>query len=155
MGVVIRSAVLGLAVGGRASAAIRVPVGAATRGRHGPGAAVLRGLAAVAVLGETAGDKLPSAPPRTEFPAFTGRLVGGALGAVALSVVERRSVGAHVVAGLVGLGAAYAGSYAGVAWRRWAATDGPGALRPDWRAAAVEDALVQTVAGGLVRTSRR
>ncbi|GCD19369.1 hypothetical protein GXP71_17920 [Cellulomonas sp. H30R-01] len=155
MGVVIRSAVLGLAVGGRASAAIRVPVGAGTRGRHGPGPALLRGLAALAVLGETAGDKLPSAPPRTAFPAFTGRLVGGALGAVALSVVERRSPGSHVVAALVGLGAAYAGSYAGTAWRRWAATDGPDALRPDWRAAAIEDALVQTVAGGLVRTSHR
>jgi uncharacterized membrane protein len=154
MGVLIRSTVLGLAAGGRASSAIRTPVLAATRGRSGTGPALLRTLANLAVLGETVGDTLPTTPARTGTPQVFGRLVAGALGAVALSVVERRRPGAHVVAAVVGLGAASAGSYAGTAWRRWAAEEGPDELRPDWRAAALEDTVVQAFSTLLVRTSR-
>lgn len=154
MGTLVRSAVLGLAVGGRTSTAFAVPVMVGTRGRTGMGAALLRLLARAAVVGELVGDKLPSTPSRTDGPVLYGRTAAGALGALALSVLERRRVGSHLVAVVAGGAGAFVGSIAGREWRRWADEDGPDGLRPDWKAAVMEDALVLGSAACLVGTSR-
>lgn len=146
MGVLLRSVALGLATGGRSSVALAVPVHAATRGRHGVGARALRALATAAVVGEGVGDKLPTAPSRLGAPQLAGRLVAGAAGAVALAVVDGRRPPAVLVAALAGGAGAFAGSVAGASWREWAAEHGPDALRPDVRAALVEDAVVLAVA---------
>lgn len=154
MGTLVRSAVLGLAAGGRSSTAFAVPVMVGTRGRHGTGAALLRLLARAAVVGEVVTDKLPSTPSRVLDPVLYGRTAAGALGALALSVLERRRVGAHLVAVAAGGAGAFVGSVAGHEWRRWAAEEGPDDLRPDWRAAVAEDAVVLVSAATLVATSR-
>lgn len=154
MGTLVRSAVLGLAVGGRTSTAFAVPVMVGTRGRHGAGAALLRLLARAAVLGEVITDKLPSTPSRIVDPVLYGRTAAGALGALALSVVERRRVAAHLVAAVAGGAGAFVGSVAGHEWRRWAAEEGPDEVRPDWKAALLEDGLVLGSATCLVATSR-
>ena len=142
MGILVRSAVLGLAVGGRTSTAFAVPVMVGTRGRHGTGAGLLRLLARGAVLGELTADKLPSTPSRLADPVLYGRVAAGSLGALALSVLERRRLGSHLAA------------VAGHEWRRWAAEEGPSELRPDWKAAVAEDALVLVSAAALVGSSR-
>jgi len=154
MGTLVRSAVLGLAVGGRTSTAFAVPVMVGTRGRHGTGAGLLRLLARGAVLGELTADKLPSTPSRLADPVLYGRVAAGSLGALALSVLERRRLGSHLVAVAVGGASAFVGSVAGHEWRRWAAEEGPEAVRPDLRAALAEDAVVLLSAACLVRTSR-
>ena len=150
MGTLVRSTVLGLAVGGRTSTAFAVPVMVGTRGRTGLGAALLRLLARAAVVGELVGDKLPSTPSRTDEPVLYGRTAAGALGALALSVLERRRVGSPLVALLAGGAGAFVGSIAG----RWADEEGPDGLRPDWKAAVMEDALVLGSAACLVGSSR-
>ncbi|MCC2315015.1 hypothetical protein [Cellulomonas xiejunii] len=149
MGVIARSAVLGLAAGGRSSVALAVPVHAATRGHDGPAARVLRGLATLAVVGECVVDKFPATPSRLVAPQIAGRLVAGATGAAALAVVDGRRFPAVVVAALAGGAGAFAGSVAGASWRQWAADDGPDALRPDVRAALVEDVVVLVTARAL------
>ena len=154
MGTLVRSAVLGLAVGGRTSVAFAVPVMVGTRGRSGAGPALLRLLARAAVIGEVVADKLPSTGSRIADPALYGRTAAGALGALALSVLERRHAGSHLVATVAGGAGAFVGSVAGHEWRRWAADEGPDELHPDWRAAVVEDALVLVSAATLVGTSR-
>lgn len=153
MGTLVRSAVLGLAVGGRTSTAFVVPVMAGTRGRSGAGAALLRLLARGALLGELVVDKLPSTPSRLVDPVLYGRTAAGALGALALSVLERRRVGSHLVATVAGGAGAFVGSVAGHEWRRWAAEEGPEGLHPDWKAALIEDGLVLASAACLVRSS--
>jgi len=149
MGVVVRSTVLGLAAGGRSSVALAVPTFAATQGRSGGGARALRALAALAVVGEVAGDKLPTAPSRLGSPQLVGRLVAGATGAVALAVVDGRRPPALLVAAVVGGAGAFAGSVVGASWRQWAADEGPDVLRPDVRAALVEDVVVLSAARAL------
>ena len=149
MGVLVRSAALGLAAGGRSAVALAVPVHAATRGRRGPGARALRGLATLAVLGEGVVDKLPGVPSRLVAPQLAGRLVAGASGAAALAVVDGRRVPAVLVAALAGGAGAFAGSVLGASWREWAADRGPAALRPDLRAALLEDVVVLASARAL------
>ncbi|MBO0898441.1 hypothetical protein J1G44_08640 [Cellulomonas sp. zg-ZUI199] len=146
MGVLVRSVALGLAAGGRSAVAVAVPVHAATRGHHGPAARALRGLTTVAVLGEMVTDKLPATPSRLVPVQIGGRIVAGATGAAALAVVDRRGPGAVLVAVLAGGAGAFAGSVGGASWRQWAAEQGPDVLRPDVRAALVEDALVLVTA---------
>ncbi|WP_129337857.1 hypothetical protein [Cellulomonas endophytica] len=155
MGVLTRSVVLGLAAGGRSSTGFAVPALAAVRGRPGAGPALVRLLAGAAVLGETVADKLPATPSRLLPPVLTARVASGALGAVGLSVVEGRRTGAHLVALLAGGVGGWLGSVGGSTWRTWADGSGPDALRPDWRAALVEDAVVLRAAQGLVESSDR
>jgi len=150
MGVLVRSAVLGLAAGGRSSVSLAVPAFVATRGRHGGGARTLRVLAALAVVGETVADKLPATPSRLGSPQLAGRLLAGAAGAGALAAVDGRRVPAVLVAVVVGGAGAFAGAVAGASWRQWAADDGPHALHPDVRAALVEDVVVLASARALV-----
>jgi len=154
MGVLTRSMVLGLAAGGRSSVSFAVPVLAAVRGHEGGGSRLAWALARSAVLGEVVVDKLPSTPSRLDEPMLAVRVGAGSLGALALSVLERRRPGAHVVAALAGAAGSLLGSVTGAAWRSWAAEEGPEVLRPDLRAALLEDAVVLTAACALVATSR-
>ncbi|UZN03563.1 hypothetical protein [Cellulomonas sp. S1-8] len=150
MGVVIRSALLGLATGGRSSVALAVPVHVATRGRDDRTSRALRLLTVLAVAGEIVADKLPATPSRLASPQIAARLVAGAAGAAALAVVEGRRLPAVLGAVVAGGAGAFAGSVAGASWRQWAADDGPAALHPDVRAALVEDVVVLTTARALV-----
>jgi uncharacterized membrane protein len=147
MGVLLRSAALGLAAGGRSSVAFAVPVAAAARRGHDVPA--LRALAALAVVGEAVTDKLPGVPSRLVAPQLAGRVVAGAAGAGALAVVDGRRVAAVLVAAVVGGAGAFAGSVVGASWRQWA--DDDGRLGSDTRAALVEDAVVLATAGALSR----
>jgi len=151
----VRSFTLGLAVGGRSSVAVTVPIAVATRGRSGTVAVLLRSAGRLAVAGEVVGDKLPSAPSRLDRPVFLARLVAGGVGALGLALAERRSAAAVLAAVPVGVAGAYVGSFAGYTWRTWAAKDGPAWAQPDTRAAALEDALVLATSAGLVRSAPR
>lgn len=150
MGVLTRSVVLGLATGGRSAVAFAVPVLAATRTHDGRAARAVRGLALLAVAGETVADKLPVTPSRLGSPQIAARLVAGAAGAAALAVVDGRRAPAVLVALVAGGAGAFAGSVAGASWREWAAGSGYDALQPDVRAALVEDVVVLATARALV-----
>ncbi|MCL3859440.1 hypothetical protein [Actinotalea sp. K2] len=151
MGALSRSAVLGLATGGRATLALAVPVLAATRDRRGVGPWLVRAAVRAAVVGELVGDKLPTTPSRLERPVLVARVGAGAAGALGLALTEGRPVGRTIAATLTGAAGAFVGSHAGHAWRGWAAQDGPEWLRPDLRAALAEDALVLSAAARLTR----
>jgi uncharacterized membrane protein len=135
--------------------AVSVPIDVALRGRTGPPAVALRVLARLATLGELAGDKLPMMPSRLEGRVLDARIVAGALGAVGLAIAERRPVALALLAAPLGAAGAYLGSYGGASWRHWAADQGPSWVRPDARAAVIEDAVVVTTAALLVRTARK
>lgn len=128
---VARSALLGVAAGGRSSLGLAGP---ALTGTSTP-AKVL----ALAGLGtELVQDKRPSTPSRLSAAGLPARLASGAAGAAALARREHRRAALPVVAGAVG---ALAGSVAGASWRAFAAE-----LVPDWQAALVEDAASITLA---------
>ncbi len=92
-----QAAALGTATGARTFLA---PAALALRGRLGKAAKfVVPALAA----GELVGDKLPSAPPRTQGPGLAGRVVFGAF--------SGRVVGGDVRGAAVGAAFATAGSY--------------------------------------------
>ncbi len=132
-GLVLRSAVLGVATGGRSSLAVAGPV------LGDPGTRRLtRAVAVAAVAGELVADKLPATPPRTDPRSLPARLAGGVVGAGRLASRERANAAAPVTAGLLG---ALAGSFGGVAWRRWASR-----RVPDWQAALAEDAVALALA---------
>ena len=141
MGVLARSTVLGLAAGGRSSVALLVPALA----RRAP--APVRAVATLSFVGELVTDKLPGVPSRLSAPQLVGRLVAGGTGAAALAGVDGRRGGAVLVAGAVGVLAAFAGSVLGASWRQWAA----GAKVPDVAAALGEDAVVLCAVRALTR----
>lgn len=129
VGVLARSAALGLATGLRNSAALAGPL--AARGGGGATAA-----AAVLTAGEAVGDKLPGVPSRTD-PALLGpRVAGGALGAGLLA--RHHDTGAVVATAAAALGAAgaAAGSIVGVVWRDLASERGW-----TWQAGLAEDGV--------------
>ncbi|ROS76634.1 hypothetical protein [Cellulomonas sp. PhB143] len=131
LGLLLRSGMLGLAAGARASLGLAGPV-VSSRGRgRARGAARLAALAGVA--GELIGDKQPSTPSRLEAPGPLVRVVSGALGAAALA---RRVAARPLVPMVVGGYGASVGTAAGAAWR--AHTVGK---VPDLRAALAEDAV--------------
>ncbi|SFO47710.1 hypothetical protein SAMN05660359_03731 [Geodermatophilus obscurus] len=132
-GLVLRSAVLGVATGGRSSLALAGP--ALTDRRTRPS---IRAGALAAVGGELVADKLPGTPARTSPQSLPARLLGGAGGAGRLAGREGANAAVPVTVGLLG---ALAGSFGGVAWRRWASR-----RVPDWQAALVEDALALALA---------
>ncbi|MDM7831313.1 hypothetical protein [Cellulomonas edaphi] len=153
MGSLTRSFALGLATGGRSSVSLTVPLAVAARGRTGAGAVLLRSVGRLAAIGELVADKLPVTPSRLGRPMLDARVLAGALGAAGLAVAERRPLRAVVVAAPVGAIGAFLGAHAGAAWRAWAADGGPSWLRPDARAALVEDSLVVGSAAVLVRSA--
>ncbi|GIG29656.1 hypothetical protein [Cellulomonas marina] len=155
MGVLTRSVTLGLAAGGRSSTGFAVPALVAVKGRRGPGAALVRLAAGAALVGEAVADKLPTTPSRLAWPMLPARVAAGAGGAVALSVLEHRRGGAHLVALLAGAVGGYVGSVAGATWRQWAADSSSEWLQPDVRAALVEDLVVLDTAKTLVVSSPR
>jgi uncharacterized membrane protein len=155
MGSLTRSFALGLAAGGRSSVAITVPVAVATRDRHGFAAVALRTVGRLAVLGELIGDKLPTTPSRLDRPVLLARVVAGAVGGVGLALAEHRSVPSILLAAPAGASGAYVGSFAGATWRRWAAEEGPSWVRPDTRAALLEDGLVLATSARLIGSAPR
>lgn len=125
---VLRSAALGVASGGRSSLGLAGPT--LTSGRaHRPTSAV----AALMVGGELVMDKLPGTPSRLQPPVVSVRVLSGAGGAVALAHREQAEPSLPALAGAAG---AAAGSWSGAAWRSWAV----GRL-PDWEAALIEDVV--------------
>ena len=129
-GLVARSALLGVAAGGRSSLGFAAP---ALTGSSTP-AKVL----AVAGLGfELYQDKQPGTPSRLAGVGLPARIASGAGGAVVLARREHAQVLLPVVAGAVG---AVVGSLTGASWRAWAA-----GFVPDWQAAVVEDAASVTL----------
>lgn len=129
---VVRSALLGWAAGARASLG---PAGPTITGSHRP---VVRAAAALAVVGELAGDKLPTAPSRLDHGGALVRATSGAIGA---SMLASRGRVHPVVPALAGAIGGLAGAYGGAAWRAWAV----GRL-PDWQAAVAEDVVALTAA---------
>ncbi len=132
-GLVLRSAVLGLATGGRSSLALAGP--ALTDRAARP---LTRAGAVAAVVGELVADKLPRTPARTSPQSLPARLLGGAGGAGRLAGREGANAAVPVTVGLLG---ALAGSFGGVAWRRWASR-----RAPDWQAALAEDVVALALA---------
>lgn len=143
-----RSFVLGLVAGGRSTLAAAVPVAVGLHGRGGAGAGLGRALVRAAVAGEAVADKLPVTPSRLDRPQLDGRLLAGAVGAVALALVRRERPAALPVAAAAGLAGAWAGSVLGASWRAAAGRSGV----PDVRAGLVEDAVVLIAARALART---
>jgi len=129
---VVRSLLLGWAAGARASLG---PAGPTITGSRGP---LVRAAAAVGVVGEIIGDKLPTAPSRLDHGGGLVRATSGAIGAVMLAVRERANPLAPALAGAVG---GLAGAYGGAAWRSWAVGH-----VPDWQAAIAEDVVALTAA---------
>lgn len=138
-GLVVRSALLGLATGGRSSLGFAGPVLTAPRGT-GPGRATRAAKVATGVaLGvELVADKRPDAPSRVRGGGVPSRLFGGAEGGARLAT--RHGMNGALPA-TVGAAAAVAGTLAGAAWRRWAA-----ARMPDPVAGLVEDGVALALA---------
>ena len=132
-GLVLRSAALGLATGGRSSLGLAAPT------LTDPGSGRGSRFAALAVVtGELVADKQPAAPARTGPAGLPPRVLDAAIGAGKLATREGANGAAPVVAAALG---ALAGSFGGLAWRRWAA-----ARVPDWQAALAEDAVAVALA---------
>ncbi|WP_432510219.1 hypothetical protein [Kineococcus sp. SYSU DK001] len=123
-GLVARSALLGVAAGGRSSVGFAGP---ALTGTSTP--AKVLALAGLGV--ELYADKRPTTPSRLDGPALPARAASGFGGGVALARRAGTSVLVPALAGAVG---AVAGSFAGATWRAVAAEH-----VPDWQAAVVED----------------
>ncbi|MEZ0166453.1 hypothetical protein AB2L27_16955 [Kineococcus sp. LSe6-4] len=130
-GLLARSALLGVAAGGRSSLGLAGP---ALTG--GSAVAKVGALAAVGV--EVVQDKKPQTPSRLSAAGLPARLASGAGGALALARRDHRRAALPVVAGAAG---ALAGSVLGAAWRA-----GASEVVPDWQAAVVEDVASLTLA---------
>lgn len=142
LSVLLRAAALGIAAGCRASLGVAGPVLTSGAPRAG------RVVAAVGVLGELTGDKLPGTPSRLLAPGPQGRATSAATGG-ALLAHRSGSTGWWVVAGGAAAAAASAvGTWGGAAWRAWAGDRGP-----DWPAALAEDAVALTLAALACRGS--
>lgn len=140
-GLLLRSAVLGVAAGSRASLALAAPTLA------DPASGRVKRLGArLGVVLELTGDKLPSTPSRLDPPGPQSRAVAAALGGVALARQRGRSV--VLPAATAALFSA-AGTWGGAAWRAWAGQRGP-----DYRGAFAEDAVALTLAT-LASSTRR
>ncbi|WP_426506138.1 hypothetical protein ACPPVO_49780 [Dactylosporangium sp. McL0621] len=132
MWLIARSALLGIASGGRSLAApAAVAFGGGSRG--------LRVATAAAAAGEFVVDKLPGAPSRLAAAPLAGRLVFAGLAAGFLARREGRN---PVPPALVAAAGAVGGSVAGARWRAYA-QDRHWAALP---AALAEDAVTWTLA---------
>ncbi|MCZ2860200.1 hypothetical protein [Blastococcus sp. VKM Ac-2987] len=139
-GLVVRSAVLGVAAGGRSSLGFAGPVLTAPTAAGAPGRVSRKHqvLSAAGVVVELIADKQPGTPPRTEGAVLVPRLLAAGEGGGRLAARERSNGALPVVAGIAG---ALVGSYAGLGWRRWAV-----GRMPDTWAALVEDAAALALA---------
>ncbi len=123
-GLLARSALIGVAAGGRSSLGYL----AAARLSHRRPVTI---AAAAGVATEIVVDKLPSTPSRLEPGPLAGRVAAGAVGGVALA---RRAGHPLVAPAIVGGVSAVVGSVVGAAWRDVAARRGwtlPGAVAED------------------------
>jgi uncharacterized membrane protein len=129
-------AALGLATGGRASAALTALTWSA--GRRDPSwlsHPATKALASAMSAGESVGDQLPSAPSRLTPAGLAPRLV---LAAGAGALLARRHRGSPWTGAAVALAGAGAGAVVGVRFRALAAAK----LGSDHPGAVVEDAVV-------------
>ncbi|MET0789607.1 MAG: hypothetical protein ABWY33_10225 [Cellulomonas sp.] len=131
-GLLLRSLLLGWAAGARASLGPGAPT------LTGGSRRAVRAGAALAVVGELVGDKLPTAPSRLEHGGGPTRAASGAIGA---SMLAARDHARPLVPALVGAVGGLAGAYGGAAWRAWAVD-----RLPAWQAAVAEDAVALTAA---------
>ena len=129
--VLVRSLLLGCAAGARSSLG---PAGPVLTGHHRP---AVRGIAALAVVGELVADKLPVAPSRLAHGGALVRAASGAIGAAMLAGRSQAHPALPAVAGAVG---GLIGTYGGAAWRA-------GAPVRDWQAALLEDVVALAAAG--------
>jgi uncharacterized membrane protein len=138
----VRAALLGLATGGRSTSGLTALTLTNPSSTGLLGNRWTRRLARTAAAGEWLGDKLPQTPSRLQPEGLLPRLAGGAAAGAILSRREGGSRGRAVLAGVLGLLGAAAGSRLGVSWRQQASRrfgrDLPGAL--------LEDALVAAAA---------
>ncbi|MCZ2818586.1 hypothetical protein [Modestobacter sp. VKM Ac-2984] len=141
-GLVARSLLLGTAAGCRSSLGLAAPtLTAADTG-------VVKKLGSLlSVGGEVYADKQPGIPPRTSPAVLPSRLASGAGGAGLLARRQGQNAALPVLAGAAG---AAAGSFGGLAWRRWAAD-----LMPDWQAALIEDGVAVLLALAACLPGRR
>jgi uncharacterized membrane protein len=137
-----RAALLGLATGGRSALGLGAP---ALTSPYTSGAKKTAAVASLAA--ELVADKLPGTPARTGGGALSARLAAAAGGAGLLAGREGVNAALPVTAGVAG---AAAGSFGGLAWRRWAS-----ARVPDRQAAVVEDLVAVAVALLACRPGRR
>ncbi|SDY13295.1 hypothetical protein SAMN05661080_02422 [Modestobacter sp. DSM 44400] len=132
-GLTLRAALLGLATGGRSSLGLGAPT------LTTPGTGLPKKLAsAAAIAGELTLDKMPTTPDRTSPAGLPPRLALGAGGAALLAGRDGANSAWPVLAGITG---AAAGSFGGIAWRRWASKK-----VPDWQAAVLEDGVALLLA---------
>jgi uncharacterized membrane protein len=141
-GLVGRSLLLGVAAGGRSSLGLAAPtLTAADTG-------AVKKLASLASLGgELYADKQPATPERTSSGALPARLASGAGGAGMLAKRQGANAALPVFAGVAG---SAAGSFGGLAWRKWA-----GARMPDLQAALIEDGVALALALAACLPGRR
>ncbi|NIZ92065.1 hypothetical protein [Kineococcus rubinsiae] len=125
-GLLVRAALLGVAVGGRSSLGLAAP---ALTGSSV--AAAVGGL--VALGGEVVVDKQPGTPSRLSAGGLPVRLLAGAGGA---AVLAGRAGSRRFLPALAGAAGAAAGSVAGASWRASA-----GQRVPDWQSAVAEDVV--------------
>jgi len=141
-GLIGRSLLLGLATGGRSSLGVAGPTLTAVD------TGVVKKLASLASLGgELYVDKQPATPERTSAGALPARLGSGAFGGGLLARRQGANAALPVLAGAAG---SAAGSFGGLAWRRWA-----GARMPDLQAALIEDAASLALALAACLPGRR
>ncbi|SDE65410.1 hypothetical protein SAMN05660485_01429 [Blastococcus fimeti] len=139
-GVVLRSALLGLAAGSRSSLGFAGPILTAPPRGTGPGRSG-RGakLATVVALStEFVADKQRGTPSRLHGAGLPSRVLAGAEGGARLAT---RAVANGALPATVGAAAAAGSSVAGAAWRRWAA-----GRMPATTAALVEDGAALALA---------
>lgn len=143
----LRSILMGLVAGQRSMTPLAALAGAARSGTlpHDTAEARLMRHPLIAAVGlamcaaEIAGDKMKTAPDRTVFLGLLARTITGGFAGAALAPPRRRLAGASL-----GVGAAVASSYVGLAMReramrRWGRT----------RSGFVEDALVLSAAAAI------
>ncbi|WP_410217673.1 hypothetical protein [Paracoccus sp. (in: a-proteobacteria)] len=119
----LRSILMGLVAGQRSMTPLAALAGAARRGTlpYDNPEARLMSLPQVAAGGvamsaaEMAGDKMKTAPDRTVFLGLLSRTITGGFAGAALAPPQRQVAGAAL-----GMGAAIASSYCGLAMRKWA-----------------------------------
>lgn len=147
----LRSFLMGLVAGQRAMTPLSAIAGAARRGTlpHDNAEARLMALPLIAAGGvalaaaEMAGDKMKTAPDRTAFLGLLARTITSGFAGATLAPPRRQLTGAAL-----GIGAAIASSYVGLAARKWS-------MRRWGQTATgfVEDAIVFT-AGNVIANSK-
>ncbi len=119
----LRSMLMGLVAGQRAMTPLAALAGAARRGTLPHDNAEARLMArplfaaggVVMAAAELAGDKMKTAPDRTVFLGLLARTITSGFAGATLAPPKRQMTGAAL-----GVGAAIASSYAGLAARKWA-----------------------------------